>query len=130
MKTVTRMWAVAAAVALASITGCTPGSGTTSTQPAAGSPTPSAGGSTQAGAAVIIIRNFKYEVPDSVKPGSMVTVTNTDSAPHTLTAKDKGGFDVEVHAGETVIFSAPDSPGRYAFVCTFHPQMTGTLVVK
>lgn len=130
MKTVTRLWAVAAAVALAGITGCTAGSGNTSTPPATGSSAPSAGASTPAGAAVITIRNFKYEVPDSVKPGSMVTVTNADSAPHTLTAKDKGGFDVEVHAGETVIFSAPDSPGQYGFICTFHPQMTGTLVVK
>lgn len=57
-------------------------------------------------------------------------MTNTDSAPHTVTAKDKAGFDVDVPAGATVIFKAPDEPGEYQITCTFHPQMAGTLVVK
>lgn len=69
-------------------------------------------------------------VPASVKPGAMVTVTNADSAPHTVTAKGEGGFDVEVPAGGTVVFKAPDSPGEYGIICSFHPQMTGKLVVK
>ncbi len=60
----------------------------------------------------------------------MVTVTNADSAPHTLTVKDDGGFDVEVPGGATVIFQAPDAPGGYGIICSFHPQMTGMLVVK
>jgi hypothetical protein len=39
-------------------------------------------------------------VPTSVKPGTAVIVTNTDGAPHILTAKDEGGFDVDVPAVE------------------------------
>lgn len=130
MKTSNRLLAVAAAVSLAAITGCTAGSGGSSAPPAAGSPAPAAEGSAPSSEGVITIKDFAYEVPASVKPGSMVTVTNADSAPHTLTVKDKGGFDVEVPGGGTVIFQAPDAPGEYGVICTFHPQMAGTLVVK
>ena len=60
----------------------------------------------------------------------MVTVTNADDVPHTLTAKDQGGFDIEVPGGGTVIFQAPQAPGEYGFICILHPQMNRTLVVK
>ena len=131
MRTINRILTVAAAVSLAAITGCAAQEGAPSAAPpATSSSVPSAGGSASAGEAVITIRGFAYEVPASIKPGVMVTVTNADSAPHTLTAKDKGGFDVEVPGGATVSFQAPDAPGEYGIICSFHPQMTGTLVVK
>jgi plastocyanin len=130
MKRINRNLTVATAVSLAAITGCAGQGGDSSAPPAASSAAPSANGSAQAGAAVITIKDFRYEVPGSVKPGAMITVTNADSAPHTLTAKDEGGFDIEVPGGGTVIFPAPDAPGEYEIICTFHPQMTGTLVVK
>ena len=131
MRTINRILAVAVAVSLAAVTGCATQEGAPSTPPpAASSPDPTADGSAPAGEGVITIRGFAYEVPASVKPGAMVTVTNADSAPHTLTAKDKDGFDVEVPAGATVSLRAPDSPGEYGIICSFHPQMTGTLVVK
>ncbi len=130
MKIVTRMWFVAAAVSLAGISGCAAQSGDSSAPAAASSAAQSTEGSAQTAEAVITIKDFKYEIPAPVKPGSMLTVTNADSAPHTLTSKDKGGFDIEVPGGATVIFQAPDAPGEYGIICTFHPQMTGTLVVK
>lgn len=132
MKAINRILAVAAAVSLVGLTGCAAqGRDPSSPPPAAGSSSaPSSNASAQAAEAVITIRDFAYEVPSSVKPGAMVTVTNADSAPHTLTAKDQGGFDIEVPAGATVIFRAPDDPGEYGVICSFHPQMTGTLVVK
>lgn len=131
MKTINRILTVAAAVSLAAVTGCTAQGGDSSAPPAtAGSDAPSPGASAQAADAVITIKDFKYEVPASVKPGSMVTVTNADSAPHTVTAKDEAGLDIEVPGGGTTIFQAPDAPGDYRIICTFHPQMTGTLVVK
>lgn len=131
MRTINRILTIAAAVSLAAITGCAAqGDGYSAPPPAASSAAPSADGSAQAGEAVITIKDFQYEVPASVKPGSMVTVTNADSAPHTLTAKDEGGFDIEVPGGGTAIVQAPDAPGEYDIICTFHPQMTVTLVVK
>lgn len=130
MRTINRVLAVAVAVSLAGITGCGVQGGNPA--PPAGSSTsaPSPDAPAQSGDSVITIRDFAYEVPASVKPGATVTVTNADSAPHTLTAKDNRGFDVEVPAGATVIFQAPAVPGEYGIICTFHPQMTGTLVVK
>lgn len=130
MKASSWIRAVTVAIALGGITGCAAGSGNTPATPSAGSPRSSAEGSEQAATSVITIRNFKFEVPTTVRPGSMVTVTNADSAPHTVTAKDHGGFDVAVDPGETAIFKAPDSPGEYGFVCSFHSRMTGTLMVK
>ncbi|MHA7299056.1 cupredoxin domain-containing protein [Pseudarthrobacter sp. MDT1-22] len=131
MRTINRILGRGGAVSLAAITGCAAQEGGSSAPPPdANSAAPSADGSTQAAEGVITIRDFAYEVPASVKPGAMVTVTNADSAPHTLTAKDKGGFDIEVPGGATVIFQAPDAAGEHGIICSFHPQMTGTLVVK
>jgi len=67
----------------------------------------------------------------TVKPGEKVTVTNKDSTSHTLT--DKGGkFDTGKidGSGGTGTFTAPTAPGSYSIMCTFHHQMSGTLVVK
>jgi plastocyanin len=69
-------------------------------------------------------------VPTSVKPGTAVIVTNADGAPHILTAKDEGGFDVDVPGDGTVIFEGPDAPGEYDIICSFHRQMNGTLVLN
>lgn len=125
-----RMWAVAAAVCLAGVTGCAAQSGDPSVPPPESGTAATSSGNSAQPEGVITIRDFKYEVPASVKPGAMVTVTNADSAPHTVTAKDGGGFDVEVPGGATVIFQAPVAPGEYGIICTFHPQMNGTLVVQ
>lgn len=83
-----------------------------------------------AGTAEITIVDFEFQGPDSVAPGAEITVTNEDSASHTVTTEDDGGFDVTVAGGETVTFTAPAEPGSYPYVCTFHADMTGTLVVK
>ncbi|MET3718674.1 MULTISPECIES: cupredoxin domain-containing protein [unclassified Arthrobacter] len=131
MKTINRVLAVAAVLSLAGVTGCgAQGGMSTGPSTATTASSPSVGGSAAAGQAIITIKDFAYEVPASVKPGAMVTVTNSDSAPHTLTAKEKGGFDIDVPAGGTVIFEAPREAGTYGIICRFHPQMSGTLVVK
>lgn len=129
MRTIKGIVAAAAAVSLAGIiTGCTAEGGGSSAPPSAGAP--QANGSAQPVEGAISIQDFKYEVPASVKPGAEITVMNADSAPHTVTAKDEGGFDVEVPGGSTVTFQAPDAPGEYKIICSFHPQMAGTLAVK
>lgn len=131
MKPMNRILAVVAAVSLVTITGCAAETGSPSAPPAAaGSSVPSADGPATASEGVITIRDFAYIIPASVRPGSMVTVTNADDASHTLTAKDQGGFDIEAPGGGTVIFQAPQTPGEYGFICTFHPQMKGMLVVE
>jgi plastocyanin len=128
MKLSNRVLAVAAAALLAGGAGCGSPGGGAAPQPT--SPGGSATAQDSSGAATVTISGFAYEVPASIKPGATVTVINKDSAPHTVTAKDKGGFDVEVGGGKTATFTAPAEAGEYGIICTFHPAMSGTLVVK
>lgn len=92
-------------------------------------PSQGPGESTPAEHVVITISDFAYDVPDSIAPGTEITVVNKDSVPHTVTAKGGGPFDAMVDAGSKATFSAPEQAGDYAFYCTIHPQMTATLVV-
>lgn len=100
-----------------------------------GSPAPSGPGTTSgtvaAGAPAITIKDFEYGAPLTVAPGAVVTVTNMDSAGHTVTADQGQAFDVDVRgSGGTATFTAPSAPGSYPYHCTYHPNMHGTLTVK
>lgn len=79
-----------------------------------------------------MISSFAFSGTLTVKPGQKVTVTNQDSAAHTLTDKKSHLFDTGNIAGGggTGTFTAPTKPGSYPFVCLFHPSMQGTLIVK
>lgn len=79
---------------------------------------------------VITIRDFEYEMPETVPAGAEITVVNEDTAPHTVTTTETDDFDAIVQGGETTTFTAPSEPGEYPFICTYHPNMTGTLVVS
>lgn len=63
-----------------------------------------------------------------VAAGETITITNSDSAAHTVTADD-GTFDVNVGGGDSGELTV-DEPGTYDFACAFHPAMTGTLTVS
>ncbi|MDQ0213573.1 cupredoxin domain-containing protein [Arthrobacter bambusae] len=91
-----------------------------------GTPMASAG---TAATATIHIKSFAYSGPDSVPAGAEVTVMNMDTEAHTVTADD-GSFDAVVKAGTSVTFTAPKKPGTYAYHCTYHSNMHGTLTVK
>ena len=77
----------------------------------------------------IDIAGFAFDGQTAVAPGQTISVVNTDGAPHTLTSVD-GAFDTGViGGGESGGFTAPAAPGTYAFFCSLHPSMTGTLTV-
>lgn len=78
-------------------------------------------------AATLTISDFTFS-PLTVKAGETVTVVNSDSVEHTVTAAD-AGLDVKVPAGGSATFTAPTTPGDYALTCDFHPSMKGTLTV-
>ena len=121
---------LAGAMGLAALTGCGPSSSGGSYQSGTlSSPgSPSAGGSVAVG---ITIKDFGYQGPPSVGPGTTVTVTNLDSQAHTVTADDGSSFDAAVNgSGGTAIFKVPAKPGTYTYHCTYHVNMRGTLVVK
>lgn len=64
----------------------------------------------------------------TVKAGDRLVWNNKDVVPHTVTAK--GVFDSgSIAPGKSWSHAAP-KPGTYDYVCTFHPGMKATLVVK
>ncbi|MFC8501009.1 cupredoxin domain-containing protein [Pedococcus sp. NPDC057267] len=77
----------------------------------------------------ITIKDFMFELPASVSPGAQVSIKNLDAQAHTVTSK-KGGFDVKVDPDGTATLTAPKNPGSYPVVCSFHANMSATLVVK
>jgi plastocyanin len=85
--------------------------------------------SATATASSITIKDFVFEFPASVSPGARVIIKNLDAQAHTVTSK-KGGFDVKVDPGGTAALVAPNAPGSYPVVCSFHANMSATLVVK
>ena len=63
-----------------------------------------------------------------VKVGDTVTFVNKDEIAHTATAGD-GSFDSKtMEAGASFTFK-PTKAGKIAYVCNFHPGMTGTINV-
>ncbi|WP_406114125.1 cupredoxin domain-containing protein [Kitasatospora purpeofusca] len=117
------------------------GGGGGSSSPAASSPaasssaaSSSAASSAPAGAVTVTIKDFKFDPATlTVAPGTTITVTNQDSAGHTLTAiaPNAGAFDTGLlEQGKSATITAPTTPGSYPFHCDIHPTMTGTLVVQ
>lgn len=90
-------------------------------------------GNTGGGEAVdtVDIVDFEYAPVDAtVAAGSEVTFTNADGTPHTATASD-GSFNTDSIDGDAEgTITAPDEPGEYAYICSFHPFMKGTLIVE
>ena len=120
-----RMFLAVVSVAAAALAAGCGGSGDGATASA-----PS-GGASSGPPASISIRDFKFS-PDtiSVRSGARVRVTNSDSAPHTVTADDGHSFDSgTVQPGAAASIKVPGA-GSYAYHCTIHRFMTGTLVVK
>lgn len=77
------------------------------------------------------IRNFHFQPVQLVVPiGATVTWTNHDEEPHVVTSaggqfKSSPALDTDDHY--SAVFT---KPGTYAYYCSIHPQMTGTIVVK
>lgn len=108
------------AVLVAALGGCG-GGGDGPVDPPAGAP-PAADGT-------IVIKDFKYApVTATVKVGETVTVTNEDSAVHTLTVPD--GIDSgNLAKGKSFTFT-PKVAGELDYLCDIHQYMKGTIVVS
>ncbi len=86
---------------------------------------------TGAGAAdAVAIEDFAYAPANlTVRKGAEVSFTNRDSTEHTATASG-GGFDTgSIGKGQTKAVRL-DTAGTFAYVCTFHPFMHGTITVR
>ena len=63
----------------------------------------------------------------TVTPGTVVTWTNEDSAPHTATGDD---FDTgRMNRGDSASVTF-DTPGEYDYKCEYHPSMKGQVIVS
>jgi plastocyanin len=64
----------------------------------------------------------------TMKLGDIVVWRNEDPFPHTATAA--GVFDSKSIAAGASWKYRPEAAGKYAYICTFHPNMKGTLKVE
>ncbi|MEU5112914.1 MULTISPECIES: cupredoxin domain-containing protein [Streptomyces] len=125
--------ALGAVAALLLATACSNGDSEPSpASPSATSSSAPASSPESAGALRITMENFAFSPANpEVGPGEKITVVNKDSDAHTVTATDGDAFDTgNIAGGESGTFTAPSEAGRYAFDCTLHPNMTGTLIVR
>jgi plastocyanin len=81
-------------------------------------------------ATVVVAKEFMFSPATlTVTAGTTVTWSNLDEEPHTVVS-DTGLFRspaMDTHESFSFTF---DKPGTYRFVCSIHPQMTGTIIVK
>jgi plastocyanin len=82
----------------------------------------------------ITIQNFSFEPKAlTIVPGTEVTWFNGDEEPHNIVNADPGqprlfrspGLD----GGEKYTFTF-DKPGTYRYICSIHPHMEGTIIVR
>ena len=106
------------------VTGCGSGS---DAQPAAG--TSAAPSSAPAATTAKVGMQGVSFTPDSVsvKAGGTVTWKNTSTISHNVTADGFASKTLDPGATFTHTFA---KPGTYAFMCTFHAGMKGTVVVN
>jgi len=122
MTALTRM-ALAATASLALLAGCSAAPASTGAAPAA------------AAAAAVDVSGFKFAPATlEVAKGTKVTWTNKDTTKHTVTSGKDGTkdskFDGALDAAPgTFTFTFADA-GTYAYFCSIHKSMVGTITVK
>jgi len=88
------------------------------------------GGATPAeGTVEVQMKDFQF-LPASidVKVGQKISWRNEDTAEHDATS-EKSGLETElIGQGETIDFT-PEKAGTIEYVCSIHPNMTGTINV-
>jgi plastocyanin len=83
----------------------------------------------QAGGKAISIKDFQYNPAElQAKVGEAVTVTNGDTVPHTVTAKD-GSFNADVPANGSATVTV-SKPGDHPYECTYHPGQHNPASIK
>lgn len=80
------------------------------------------------GTATVHMSDFSFK-PNSltVQTGDTVVFQNDDDAVHNVTADTFQSGDIGSGKSWKYTFT---KPGTYAYVCTYHPGMNGTITVK
>ena len=79
---------------------------------------------------VVRMKDFAFS-PSTIKVpvGATVRWKNDDSVAHTVTSSSKSFDSGNLESGHSFTFTFTKS-GSYPYVCTYHPDMTGTVVVQ
>ncbi len=73
---------------------------------------------------------WSYDPIDVTVPvGTPVTWSNAGAVVHTVTADDGVSFDSGTLGPQEVFQFTPRTPGTFAYHCTIHPWMAGSLTV-
>jgi plastocyanin len=103
-----------------------PPASTPATTPGKANPAPTAAGVVQ-----VDMKNIKF-VPQTVtvKVGQTVKWTNGDPVAHTVTAKSGSDVDSGTVGPNQTFETKFAKAGRVDYVCSIHPNQTGTVIVK
>ncbi|MFJ2867705.1 cupredoxin domain-containing protein [Kitasatospora sp. NPDC087314] len=84
-----------------------------------------------AGAQQVTIANYAFSPSTlTVSTGTTVTWTNSDTDSHTVTSSGSGPLASGVlNQGASYSYTFT-MPGTYAYICSIHPFMQGTVVVQ
>ena len=78
----------------------------------------------------IVMKNFDFApMTATVAAGTTVTWKNEDGEPHTVVSTDGLFRSAALDQNDTFKFTFA-KPGTYRYVCSIHPKMVGTIVVK
>jgi plastocyanin len=87
-------------------------------------------GTARAEDAMVKISDFQFAPARlTVKAGTTVTWRNNDDIPHTVTSTTRAFKSKALDTDDAFAFAFTE-PGSYAYVCSLHPHMTGTIVVE
>jgi len=109
-----------------------------SAQAAAGGSAPPASAAVPKADAVLTAQGTQFLEPTITIPAGRpftLALDNKDTLPHNVALKDAGGtkvFEGDIVTGPVVkVYDVPAIPaGQYTFVCSVHPNMTGTATVQ
>jgi plastocyanin len=89
-----------------------------------------ASGAARAEDAMVKISDFQFAPARlTVKAGTTVTWRNKDDIPHTVTSTTRAFKSKALDTDDAFAFAFTE-PGSYAYFCSLHPHMTGTIVVE
>ena len=78
----------------------------------------------------VTIDNFTFNPQHlTIKAGTTVIWTNQDDIPHTIASPTKAFKSKVLDTDDKFSFTFT-TPGEYAYFCSLHPHMTGTIVVE
>jgi plastocyanin len=94
-----------------------------------GAPASTAATTTAATASAATIQGFSFQPGVlKAKPGAKVTWTNRDAVAHTVTADNSSFASGNLQPGRSFSFTFTRA-GTYAYHCSIHPSMHGSVVV-